>query len=336
MKKLLLNKVTIVVYLWASSMSQLYAETFTLPTVDVDVVGRLQQIQSRHEETLLDIARRYNLGYREILLANPGVDPWLPGEGTEILLPTRYILPDAPRNGIVLNVSEMRLYHYPEPREGEQPVVITYPVSIGRQDWKTPLGSTRIVSKKADPDWYPPESIREEHAAKGDPLPKKVPAGPDNPLGRYALRLGIPGYLIHGTNKPSGIGMQVSHGCIRMYPEDVETLFKQVPEGTPIHIVDQTYKAGWQGDMLYLEVHPPLIDGTHVKPRNLTPMVRLLLTATKDRPEYKVDWERARSIIDHPLGIPIPLALPQIESDVLEKLPPLGPQTPAARGILNK
>jgi len=334
MKNLIFYKLPLMLLVWTSHVGSLYAETFTLPPADVDVVGQLQTTKSRHEETLLDIARRYNLGYREILLANPGVDPWLPGEGTDILLPTRYILPNAPRDGIVLNVSEMRLYHYPKPRAGEQPVVITYPVSIGRQDWKTPLGTTRIVSKKADPDWYPPASIRKEHDAKGDPLPEKVPAGPDNPLGRFALRLGIPGYLIHGTNKPSGIGMQVSHGCIRMYPEDIETLFRQVPEGTPIHIVDQTYKTGWHGDMLYLEVHPPLIDGTHVTPQNLTPMVRQLLSATQHKPQYKVNWERARSIINHPLGIPMPLALPESDADVLEKLPPPESQTPASHGTL--
>ena len=204
----------------------------------------------------------------------------------------------------------MRLYYYPKPEQGKQPEVITFPVSIGRVDWKTPLGTTHIVEKTANPNWYPPQSIKKEHAEKGDPLPEVVPAGPDNPLGAYALRLGIPGYLIHGTNKPSGIGMQVTHGCIRLYPENIEFLFKQVSTGTPIHIVDQTYKVGWHGDSLYMEVHPPLVDGKHVMPENLTPMVRILLSATQQRPDYKLDWERARSIDADSLGIPIELPLP--------------------------
>lgn len=310
MNKLKALNISTITILILCHFSRLSAESFPLPPLDVDLVGQLQYTKSSQQDTLLDIARKYNLGYREILLANPGVDPWLPGADTEILLPTRYILPKAPRNGIVLNVPEMRLYYYPKPRPGEQAVVITYPVSIGRQDWKTPLGTTQIVSKKANPDWHPPESIRKEHEAKGTPLPKKVPAGPDNPMGQYALRLGIPGYLIHGTNKPSGIGMQVTHGCIRLYPENIETLFKSVPEGTPVHIVNQSYKVGWHSDILYLEVHPPLVDGVHVKPRNTTPMVREVLAATKHRPDYKVDWQRSQQIIENTLGIPISLAPP--------------------------
>jgi L,D-transpeptidase ErfK/SrfK len=228
------------------------AQEYLLPPPGEAVVGELRHVPTRHEETLLDVARQYHVGFRELRIANPGVDPWLPGEGTQVILPTRYVLPDAPRKGIVVNIPEMRLYYYPEPRRGEPAKVITYPISVGRRDWNTPLGVTRIVRKVKNPSWRPPKSIREEHAARGEPLPAVVPPGPDNPLGDYALRLGLPGYLIHGTNKPDGIGMQVTHGCIRMFPEDIESLYRQVGVNTPVRLVDQPFKAGWRAGELYL------------------------------------------------------------------------------------
>jgi L,D-transpeptidase ErfK/SrfK len=234
------------------------AETFPLPPADVDVVGQVQFTHASREDTLVDIARKYDLGQNEIVLANPNVDRWLPKDGALVTLPTRYILPRAERTGLVLNLPEMRLYYYPRPARGQQPVVITHPVSVGRMDWVTPLGKTRIVAKDKDPSWYPPSSLKEEHAKEGDILPEVVPPGPDNPLGRFAMRLGIPGYLIHGTNKPFGVGMRVTHGCIRLYPEDIETLFDQVPVGTQVQLVNQPIKVGWLAGALYMEVHPPL------------------------------------------------------------------------------
>ncbi|MCP5419288.1 MAG: L,D-transpeptidase family protein [Gammaproteobacteria bacterium] len=234
------------------------AEVFVLPPPDVDVVGEIRVIYATHEDTLIDIARRYNIGFDELVKANPGVDRWLPGEGTPIVLPTRYILPPAPRDGIVLNVSEMRLYFYPKPAPGEKPVVMTFPVSVGRMDWKTPLGTTSVIAKQADPPWYPPASIKAEHAEQGDPLPDVVPPGPDNPLGRFALRLGKAGYLIHSTNKPDGVGMRVTHGCVRMFPENIEWLFNHVAVGTPVYIVDAPIKVGWLAGNLFLEAHAPL------------------------------------------------------------------------------
>lgn len=283
------------------------AATYTLASKDIHLVGQLQRITARDEDTLVDIARQYNLGYQALRLANPSVDPWLPGEGTSVLLPTRYILPQAPRDGIVVNLAEMRIYYYPKPRAGEAARVVTFPVSIGRGDWQTPLGVTKITDKVRDPIWYPPQSIRLEHAESGDPLPAQVPPGPDNPLGRHALLLGMPGYLIHGTNKRYGIGMKVSHGCIRLYPEDIETLFREVPLGTAVHIVDQPYKVGWDGGLLYLEAHPALGDGRAQVglPRDFTSLVRSLIAATQDRPDYKIDWKQAEDIVLHSLGIPI-------------------------------
>lgn len=209
-------------------------------------------------DTLLDIALSYDVGQNEIIMANPDVDRWLPGEGTEVIIPNNYLLPDAPRDGLVLNLPEFRLYYFPSSKDKPVTKVLTYPISIGRQDWETPLGVTNIIEKKANPTWTPPASIRKEHAAKGEILPDVIPAGPDNPLGLFAIRLGIPGYLIHSTNKPYGVGMRVSHGCIRMYPKDIEQLFPDIPVGTPVHIVNQSIKVGWLENTLYIQAYPPL------------------------------------------------------------------------------
>jgi L,D-transpeptidase ErfK/SrfK len=227
---------------------------------DGDVVGEVQVIRARYEDTFSDIARAYDLGFDELVQANPGVDPWLPGAGTRIVLPTQFILPDAPREGIVLNIGIKRIFFYPKVAAGASPVVITHPVGIGREGWATPTGATTVVAKVKDPVWVVPPSIRQEHAEAGDPLPAQVPAGPDNPLGAFALRLGFPSYLIHGTNKPSGIGMRVSHGCVQLFPEDIESLFGQVTVGTPVRVVNQPQLVGWRAGNLYLEVHPALED----------------------------------------------------------------------------
>ena len=229
------------------------------PPADVDVIGQVSSITASSDDTLLDIARRYDLGQNEILLANPTVDRWLPEDNAVVVLPNRFILPNVERTGLVLNLPEMRLYYFPEPEAGETPVVITHPISVGRMDWETPLGKTSIINKKKDPDWRPPQSLKDEAIAEGnEPLPDIVKAGPDNPLGRYAMRLGIPGYLIHSTNKPYGVGMRVTHGCLRMYPEDIERLFENIPVGTPVHIVNQPIKLGWLAGSLFVELHPPL------------------------------------------------------------------------------
>ena len=225
-----------------------------------DVIGDVQSVTAQHVDTLPMLARRYGLGFDEIVGANPGVDVWLPGDGTEIVLPTRFVLPDAPRQGIVINVAARRLFYFPADEPG---VVITHPVGIGREDWATPLGSATVTTRLVDPAWYPPASIRAEHAAKGSPLPGVVGPGPDNPLGKHALLLSMPGYLIHGTNKPAGVGMRVSHGCIRLYPEDIAALFPDVAVGTPVRIVDQSVLAGWRGDRLFVQSYHAL-DGDPV------------------------------------------------------------------------
>jgi L,D-transpeptidase ErfK/SrfK len=281
-----------------------------VPAAGNDVIGEVRRDEARASDTLLDLARRHGLGYEEITNANPGVDPWLPGAGTPVVVPKRRILPMAPREGIVINLPEHRLYWYPPAAPGEPPVVWTFPVSIGKMNWNTPLGVTRIAAKVKDPTWTPPQSVRDEHARRGDILPPVVPAGPDNPLGRFAMRLGIPGgaYLIHGTNRPAGVGMQVTHGCMRLYPEDIERLFGMVPLNTPVRIVNQPYKYGWSGGELLIEVHPPLQEDA-VTPPTLTDLTRLIVDATAGNPR-PIDWLVAERAWREARGIPTTVSLP--------------------------
>jgi L,D-transpeptidase ErfK/SrfK len=303
-----------------------YGATFDLQPRQ-DVVGELSVLSARYEDTLSDIARRYDLGYDEIVQSNPNVDPWLPGQGTRVLLPTQFVLPDAPRDGIVLNLAEMRLYYYPGRRAGETPRVVTYPVGIGREGWSTPTVTTRVVAKVPNPSWTPPESIRAEHAAQGDPLPEVVPPGPDNPLGQFALRLGLSGYLIHGTNKPYGIGMRVSHGCIRLYPEDIERLFRRVSVNIPVHIVNQPYKAGWKNGVLYLEAHPLLSEHAEKLQGDIDSLLLQVLTPAVRGHNEAVDWDRARQVATEALGIPLPISpgTPPV-SQVLAQATPRRPE----------
>jgi L,D-transpeptidase ErfK/SrfK len=291
------------------------AERYVLGPESGDLIGEPRSATARHEDTLIDIARAHGLGYEEILNANPGVDPWMPGAGVTVELAKHRVLPMAKREGIVINLAEHRLYYFPAPRGGEPPEVWSYPVSIGKMDWHTPIGTTRIVQKIKDPPWYPPKSVRDEHAAKGDILPERVPAGPDNPLGQFAMRLGIPGgaYLIHGTNRPAGVGMQVTHGCMRLYPEDIEELFGMVTVNTPVTIVNQPFKAGWQGGRLWVEVHPPLKEDV-VEPPTLTDLTRLVVEATRQS-LVPVDWSQVQRAFAESRGIPLPVAA-ALEPDI--------------------
>jgi L,D-transpeptidase ErfK/SrfK len=288
------------------------ADIYLIPPPGVDLIGEEASTVSVYEDTMPDIARRNGLGYEEILSANPGADPWLPGEGLEIALPTRHILPPVPHEGLTINLPEHRLYYFPRPAAGQAPQVISHPISVGQMDWETPLGVTKIVAKQRKPTWFPPESIRAQHAKDGSPIPAAVPPGPDNPLGDYAMRLGIPGgaYLIHGTNKPVGVGMQITHGCIRMYPEDIESLFRMVDVGTPVRIINQPVKTGWMGDVLYLEVHPPL-EKSAAKPIELTELTRLLVAATQER-AVRINWPLAERVLADARGMPVAVSLPQI------------------------
>ncbi len=280
-----------------------------------DVVGRLQVTNAYHEDTFADIARRFNVGYQELVRANPGVDPWLPGAGTPIVLPTEFVLPDAPREGLVLNLAAMRLYYFPKrPKDApkDAPVeVFTHPIGIGKVGWATPEGTTRVTSHVKDPVWTPPLSVRKEHEKEGDILPDKVPPGPENPLGRHMMRLGWPSYLIHGTNKPPAVGMRASAGCIRLYPEDIARIYDLVPDGTKVTVVNQPYLLGWQGDRLLLQAYEPLVDDK----RDWSDVPKALRQKTRKpaTPLWKkvaeraaeIDWEGIRAAAAEPRGIAI-------------------------------
>ncbi|HNP36376.1 MAG TPA: L,D-transpeptidase family protein [Woeseiaceae bacterium] len=241
---------------------------FIIEFPEQSVVGVPQVVFARHENTLHDFALEYGVGYDELVAANPGVDPWLPGDNRPIILPTQFVLPDAPREGVILNIAAKRLFYYPadgierDPETGAvtRQTVLTFPVGIGRVGWETPLGQTKVVSKARNPTWWVPASVRKEHAENGDPLPAVVPPGPDNPLGTRVLKLGMPGYLIHGTNQPYGVGMRVSHGCVRLYPENIEFLYELVDVGEPVLIINEPYLLGQLNEQWYFEAHAPLED----------------------------------------------------------------------------
>jgi L,D-transpeptidase ErfK/SrfK len=299
------------------------AEIYELPPTGYDVIGAVSTVMARQEDTLIDIARRHGLGYQDIVRANPGVNVWVPGEGTEVVLPTQFVLPPGPRNGVVLNLAEYRLYYYPEAKDGDTAYVMTYPISIGRMDWETPLGKTSVISKVQNPSWYVPKSVLAEHAADGRPLPRIVPPGPNNPLGKYAMRLGLPGYLIHGTNRPAGVGMRVTHGCVRMFPEDIEYLFGKVDLNTPVRIINEPIKMGWVGDALVMEVHP-VLEVALPKPEDsdvetgdeevldeivqtkdpLTYVTEQFIATTADRAGL-LDWHLAEQLVERSDGIPV-------------------------------
>ena len=285
---------------------------FELASDQDDLIGVVQVTTASKEDTLSDIARRFNVGYEEIVRANPKVDPWLPGAGREIVVPTQQLLPNAPREGVVINVAAMRLYYFPKRKAGEQQVVYTHPIGIGKVGWATPEGTTKVVRKAKDPVWRPGPGVRAEHKANGEILPAVVPAGPDNPLGNRAMYLGWAQYLIHGTNKPYGVGLRSSHGCIRMYPEDVEKVFDMVPIGEKVTVVNQPFVFGWHDGQLYLQSFDVLEDD----PRNWEKAQKKLLSkalAARIQKELKarnetVDWDAISKLAHDPHGIPVSIS----------------------------
>lgn len=266
-------------------------------------IGDIETIRADFEDTLLELGRKYNLGYVEMVAANPGVDPWLPGQGTKIILPKRHLLPDAPREGIVINLAEMRLYNFVD--DPDNPV--THPIGIGRDGLNTPLGVTKIVRKKEGPSWRPTPRMRAENPE----LPAVVPPGEDNPLGTHAMYLGWPQYLIHGTHKPLGVGRRVSSGCIRMYPEDIVTTFADVPVGTLVRVIKQPIKIAWIDDMLYLEAHAEdeLADsyedvGKIKEYRVPETLFRDLARVAGDQKD-RLDWKVIRDAVKRRNGMPV-------------------------------
>lgn len=281
------------------SAGQSYAAAYTLPENGDSVVGAVTTLRVAHEDTLASIAQKYHIGYQELLDANPDVDPWLPGEGTAIRMPTEYVLPDAPRTGLVINIAEYRLYFYPP----DSNRVITYPVGIGRTEFPTPLIETVVTGAIENPSWTPTPAAREEHAAAGDILPPVVLAGPDNPLGSLAIQLEAPGYFIHGTNKPFGVGQMVSHGCIRLYEPHIATLAEMVPRGFPVFIVNQPVKLGWRGKRLYLESHRRLYTDDDYSAEEMGQLVARVEAAAEAK-TVEIDRNIVETTLQGPTGVP--------------------------------
>ncbi len=275
------------------------------------VFGQIGEIEIESGDSLPVIARYFGLGFDEITLANPKVDPWLPESGVKVKLPSRFILPDSPRIGLVLNLDAKRLFYYPKNKKNK---VITFPIGIGRKGWKTPTGKTRIIAKKKHPRWVVPKSILLEHAKKGDPLPGVVAAGPNNPLGDYAIRLGIPGYLIHGTNKPYGVGMAVSHGCVRLYPEDIELLFKQVKTKMPVRLLHQPFLIGWDRGELYIQVYPRTQFNKNRNRKRLASFKRKLKRIERGS-KRRIAWHKVETAITRSNGIVIPVFADNVKDE---------------------
>lgn len=280
------------------------ANSFVLSSAEQSIIGEPQVVFTRNEDTFSDLARTYGLGYDELIAANPGVNPWLPGEGTPILLPTQFVLPNVQKRGIVLNIATKRLFYFPQPGEGEQRRVLTYPIGIGRVGWETPLGETTVVAKAKNPSWWVPASVRRERAEMGNPLPSVVGPGPDNPLGTRVLKLEMPGYLIHGTNQPYGVGMRVSHGCVRLYPENIEFLYTLVEVGESVTIVNEPYQMGVKDDVLFFEAHEPLEDDKRSPEERLRALLDQQVDAS-GRPLNKHLREHVSSLAANAAGIPI-------------------------------
>jgi len=284
------------------------ALVFHLPANGNDLVGHIRIAQIKSGDTFYKLARRYEMGYDELVLANKNIKRYgRLRKGRGIIIPAYFILPDAPRKGIVINLPERRLYYYPQ----GQNIVLTEPVAVGEYGWPTPLMIGTVIEKIKDPAWHVPESIQLEQIAKGEEPKTIVPAGPNNPLGQYALRLSAWSVLIHGTNAVTSIGKRASHGCIRMYPEDIEEMFYRVPEETPIRIIDQPYKLGWKNGKLYLEVHETLLETRGTIEERVKKVYDLIMEAIGQQKE-KINWEAVKEALINQTGVPQLISRPGI------------------------
>ena len=281
-----------------------------------DVIGRLAFIRLEKGDTLPDIARHFSLGINTVSAANPGTDIWVPEAGERILLPLSFILPDARRKGIVINLAAMRLFYF---HGNSNPLAVsTYPVGVGSTEKPTPTGQMYVMRKKLRPTWYVPASIAEDYIKKGDPLPPEVPPGPLNPLGEYALYLSEPEYLVHGTNKPASIGLRATNGCIRLYPEDIKRLFKNTPVKTPVNIVNQPYLVGQRDGIIYLEAHKPSKGSSTAELKKIYAKLKNI----ENKSGHALDWKKIGKVIGEARGIPVPIfeSLNGNERDVAETI----------------
>ena len=266
-----------------------------------DVIGRLAVVRLEKGDTLPDLARHFSLGLTALSAANPGVDVWVPEAGKRVMLPLSFILPDAPRKGIVINLATMRLFHFKG--NSKSLVVSTYPVGVGTEERPTPTGQMHVERKATRPTWHVPVSIAEDHRKKGDPLPAEVPPGPENPLGDRALYLSKAGYLIHGTNKPASVGLKATNGCMRLYPENVKRLYEETPVNTPVVIVNQPYLLGLRDRVVYLEAHTPLDGSGAVELEKIEAKLRNF----EKRSGRTLDWRKIKAVQAEARGLPVPI-----------------------------
>lgn len=289
---------SILIFFTASSL----ALRFSLPEKGSDLFGKIQFASVQKGYSFAKIARQYDVGYFELVEANPEVDPNQLLPGTALIIPTQYLLPHVSRNGIIINLATMRLYYFPK---GEN-CFYTYPVGIARFNWSSPLGEFHIIQKIQNPVWVVPDSIFRYRQENGDPVPRVVPSGPNNPLGYYALRLSNPTYLIHGTNDPDSVGRRSSAGCIHLYPEDIKQLFIMVSVNTPVLIINQPYVLGLDEGKLYIEAHLPLEEQREKLSMNIHNVVMTLINdfLKNSKENFSIDWQKTNEIVKEHVGIP--------------------------------
>ena len=289
--------------LWAAPV---WSNTYPLPPADSRLIGALEDYIVQPGDHLELVGKHTRTGFLALLEANPGVDPYLPTPGTRLTLPTQMLLPDVPREGIVINLPELRLYYFPK---GKQEVIVL-PIGIGDIGRETPEMTTTVIAKNPNPTWVPGPMVRKSWLEqKGIDLPAVVPPGPDNPLGKFAKRLGYGNkdYLIHGTNKDFGVGLRVSAGCIRLRPDDIETLFGLVPVGTPVRVINQPVKMAVEPDgRRWLEVHSPLsrteAEMAQGAPLVLSPEAEQFIAAPD------IDSARVTALLERKSGLPKPVS----------------------------
>ncbi len=302
-----------------------WAQRFDLPDDGSNLVGTPRIVIPQGNNTLLDIARHFDLGYHEITLANPEVDVWLPESNGKVVIPSQFILPPPPWSGVIINISQRRLFYFPKPGKGEKPYVITFPVSIAREGWSTPLGETTIVAKHKDPAWFVPKSIRQEHQAAGEgEFPEYFPPGPDNPMGMLAIGLGFKSIFIHGTNRPWGVGMRTSHGCLHLYPEDAVIFFNLINPGEKVRVIDEPVLIGIKGTQLLMSNYEPVQEygkeygiSTQAMTHATLMLAPYLQSAvqlppagkTQGAPRIDVDWDRVQQVLQTYQVLPVSIAL---------------------------
>jgi len=301
-----LHALVLLLFCWALPG---WGATFLLPEDGSNIVGQIRVVTDDSRNTLLDIARHFDLGYDEITVANPGVSIWVPGDGTRIVVPTEFILPPRPWTGIVINIPQRRLYYFPRHKAKEPATVVTFPIGIARPGWPTPLGKTRIIGKYKDPAWFVPKTIQAEHHQQGEhDFPDYFPPGPDNPMGMLAIETGFSQIYIHGTNRPWGVGMQVSHGCLHLYPENAAYLFPELPIGTPVRIINDPVLVGYRNHTLYLSVSKPVDEYPDDQDSLLIRAIDAVsLSRNQDWPQ--IDWDRVRQVVNAKRIMPVPVSV---------------------------